>query len=48
MKKIEEWQKSTLGKTMYAKRRAILKPDASEKVDRNSEETIEENPQMVA
>lgn len=35
MKKIEEWQKNTLGKTMYAKRRAILKPGKKEKVDRN-------------
>jgi hypothetical protein len=34
IKKIEEWQKNTLGKTMYAKRRAILKPGKSKKVDR--------------
>lgn len=42
MKKIEEWHQNTLGKTMYAKRRAILKLEKNEKADRNLGEPIVE------
>ena len=48
MQKIEEWHKNTLGKTMYAKRRAILKSGNSEEMDRNSEECTAEKLENAA